>query len=118
MEKEMLLPPRYASRFSRRERRQGRHLKKALKRRYWRTLLRRPGKDLQLLMGDTTGLLNAHNPYARTKWFRAIAGALCRQLNAGAPHFIPPEPVYFVTIIDRRQVVYPDFLGDPISRHK
>src|SRR5688500_4478627 len=101
-----MLKPRYANKWSRRERRQGRHLMKALRGRYQRSF-RRPREALPPLRAEAQAALNAHNPYARTIWFRAIAGHLCRILRAKAPHWIPATPVYFLTIIDNRQVVYP-----------
>jgi hypothetical protein len=102
----MLLSPKYANRYSRIERRQGRHLKKHLRGPRQKTFFRAVD-GLPPLRGEAQGLLNARNEYARGRWFRAMAGNLCRELGAKPPRFIPPWPVYFLTVTDRRQIVYP-----------
>lgn len=101
-----MMPPRYANRWSRRERRQGRHLKKALRGRYQKSF-RRPQDELPGLSAEAQTSLNAHNPYSRTIWFRAVAGHLCSKLGATAPDWNPTVPVYFLTVIDTRQKVSP-----------
>jgi hypothetical protein len=111
----MMLLPRYANRFSRRERRQGRHLARHLRGPRQRTF-HNVREAMLPIGGDAQGKLNAHNPYARSNWFRALAGNLCHQLGAEPPRFIPPEPVYFLTAIDRRQIINPDAQFDePLS---
>jgi hypothetical protein len=90
------------------ERKQGRHLKKHLRGPRQRTF-RRAIDGLPPLRGEAQGLLNAHNEYARGQWFRAFAGNLSQELRAEPPRFYTPEPVYFVTVTDQRQIVYPDY---------
>lgn len=102
-----MLKPEYANRWSRRERRQGRHLAKALRARYQKTFPQ-PNGVLSDIGGEAKTLLSAHNPYARTIWFRAVAGHLCHKLNAKPPKCIPEKPVYFLTVIDRTAVVVPE----------
>jgi hypothetical protein len=103
----MLLPPKYANRYCRIERKQGRHLKKHL--RGWRQkTFRRAIDGLPPLRGEAEGLLNAHNEYARSRWFRAMAGNLCLEVGARPPDFVPDRPVYFLTLLDGQQIVYPD----------
>jgi hypothetical protein len=104
----MLLNPKYANRHARIERKQGRHLKRFM-RKEGRNSIFYAEKWLAPRKGGAQGLLNAHNEFARTMWFRALAGNVCQEVNATPPRFIPPQPVYILTIIDGQQIVYPDY---------
>src|ERR671912_362775 len=101
----MLLPWKYAGRWCRIERWQARHLRRHLLRPRQKTF-RRGIDGLPPLRGGAKGLLNAHNGFARGAWFRAMAGNLCLELGTKPPRFVPPEPVYLLTVIDERQIVY------------
>ncbi len=105
---------KYLNRFQRRERRQGRHLAKALRGRYQKTF-RRPRKELRRLGLDAKASLNAHNPHSRIALFAGVAKGLCKHLNIRPPYWTPPATMYFLTIIDRRQVQFPDH-DDPRGR--
>src|SRR3954447_18184924 len=89
--------------FIEREKKQGKHLRRALLGRHQR-VFRRPKQELRRLRAKQASLLNAHNPYARVRWLRALGGHLCERLGAEAPDWEPHQPVYFLTLIDRKQV--------------
>jgi hypothetical protein len=102
-----MIKVKYALQFLRRNRKQGQHLRKALRGR-WQKSFGEPRKAVKRLGLLREHELNAHNPNSRAKLFRALAGNLARTLAAKPPLFIPQMPVYFVTVIDHQQVVYPD----------
>jgi hypothetical protein len=103
----MLIDREYVQQFTRRIRKQGQHLRKHLGGPRQRSF-DEVDEALEPLRRHNRGLLNAHNPYARERFFRAVAGNLARHLGAEAPKFELSEPVYFVTLIDRRHIVNPD----------
>ncbi len=93
--------------FRQRERDQGAHLVKALLGHYQKTFSK-PQLEVRKLTRRARWALNAHNPHSRTLWFTALARELSRQLE-GDPHFIQMDrPIYFVTIIDDKQTIFPD----------
>lgn len=53
------------------------------------------------------GKLGAQNPYARDFWMRSLGAGLSRCVGARAPNWAAQAPVYFVTLIDDGQIVYP-----------
>jgi hypothetical protein len=65
-------------------------------------------KALEPLRRNQQSRLNAHNMYARANFWRALTWYFCAQVGAKPPRFIPRMPVYFVTVVDHRQTIYPD----------
>ena len=90
-----------------RELRQGAHLRRAIKGRYQKTYPR-SGKELARLRRARVRSLIAHNPYSRTWWFRAVVAGLSELIGARPPEYLLRRPLFFVTIIDRRQIIDPD----------
>jgi hypothetical protein len=103
----MLIDHKYVGQFRRRIRKQGRHLERHL-----RGSRQRSFDDVEEarepLLRSTRTHLNVHNPYARRYFFRAVAGNLARHLGAEPPDFELPEPLHFLTLIDKRHIVKPD----------
>ncbi|CAA2158540.1 hypothetical protein MBRA_03808 [Methylobacterium brachiatum] len=94
------------TRFSAREHIQAINLIAGLRGRHQREF-RRPERKVRRLRPSRAEALAAHNPFARELWMREWGGQLCRRLGARAPDWDPREPVFFVTLIDERQLVYP-----------
>ena len=87
-------------RFLKREIDQGRHLRKALMGHHQQIFLY-PWKEVKRLKRDHRCHLGAFNGHARSLWFRALGGNICRRLGARPGVWIPDKPVYFLTLIDR-----------------
>jgi hypothetical protein len=80
-----------------------------------------PAREVHRLREGQARRLYAHNAFARERWMRVLGGHLCAALGARPPRYRPVQPVWFVTLIDRRQIVRgPDPAGwrqpDPTFR--
>ncbi|MGA4551116.1 hypothetical protein [Methylorubrum aminovorans] len=98
------LPPHAFSRFAMREHDQAIRLILALRGSRQREFSR-PAQEVRRLREGQAHRLYAHNAFARERWMRALGGQLCAALGARAPRYQPVRPVWFVTLIDRRQIV-------------
>lgn len=74
---------------------------------YHQQVYARPEREIRRLGRREAGELGAQNPYAREYWMRALGARLCREVGARAPDWTPRVPVFFVTLIDESQIVYP-----------
>ena len=99
----MILDKQFAQKFTRRERRQGQHLRRALLGRHQKIFLS-PKKDRRRLSKANRFALLACNGYGRAHWFRLLAGHIARCVGAKPPHYIASSPIYLLTIIDKRQL--------------
>ena len=93
--------------FIMRELRQAAHLRRALRGRYQKTFSKVDGALAGLRRARVKTLL-AHNPSSRCRWLRAVVARLSPLVGARPPGYILHQPLYFVTIIDRRQINDPD----------
>jgi hypothetical protein len=101
------LPHRYARTFTRRELEQGRHLRKALR----APKQKMHGKwsmSLRPLRKESARLLDSHNGYSRARWFRRLAQLLCEQVGARPAKFVPATTVFFVTLVNREDLIKDD----------
>ncbi|WP_145984673.1 hypothetical protein [Methylobacterium aquaticum] len=101
-----MIPLSAFARFSVREHAQAARLKKGL-RGYHQQVYDRPEREIRRLGRRRAGELGAQNPYAREYWMRSLGAGLCREVGAQAPDWVPRVPVFFVTLIDEDQIVYP-----------
>ena len=107
--------------FRKRERRQGRRLMRALMDSRQQFVADTWSKYSKLLRINRW-MMNAHNHHSRAFWFTVMAQELARHL-AGDPSLTRiDQPIYFVTIIDRQQVIDPamnqDDQDEEISRRR
>lgn len=114
------LPPHAFARFAMREHDQAIRLIMAL-RGFHQREYPRPALEIHRLREGQARRLYAHNAFARERWMRAMGGQLCAALGARPPRYRPVQPVWFVTLIDRRQIMRgPDPAGwrqpDPTFR--
>jgi len=98
------LPPYVFDRFAVREHDQAIRLIMALRGSHQREYPR-PAREVHRLREGQARRLYAHNAFARERWMRALGGQLCAALGARPPRYRPVQPVWFVTLIDRRQIV-------------
>ena len=98
------LPPHAFDRFAVREHDQAIRLIVAL-RGFRQREFSRPAQEVHRLREGQAHRLYAHNAFARERWMRALGGQLCAALGARPPRYRPVQPVWFVTLIDRRQIV-------------
>lgn len=89
-----------------REHNQAAHLIKSLRGHYQKEYAK-PEREVRRLRRNLAHKLAAHNPYAREYWMREWGGRLCHRLGAAAPDWEPRQPVFFITLIDEQQIVYP-----------
>lgn len=75
---------------------------------YHQQVYDRPEREVRRLRRGRAGELGAQNPYAREYWMRSLGAGLCRCVGARAPDWVPQVPVFFVTLIDETQIVYPE----------
>lgn len=114
------LPPHAFHRFAVREHDQAIRLILALRGFHQREFAR-PTQEVHRLREGHAHRLYAHNAFARERWMRVLGGHLCAALGAQPPRYRPVQPVWLVTLIDRRQIVRgPDPAGwrrpDPTFR--
>lgn len=114
------LPPHVFNRFAMREHDQAIRLILALKGFRQREFFR-PAREVHRLREGQARRLYAHNAFARERWMRSLGGQLCAALGARPPRYRPVQPVWLVTLIDRRQLLRgPDTTGwrrpDPTFR--
>lgn len=98
------LPRSSFNRFAKREHDQAIRLIMALRGHHQREY-RRPEREVRRLRERQMHRLGAHNAFAREQWMRVLGGELCKVLGARPPRWRPKQPVYFVTLIDHRQIV-------------
>lgn len=98
------LPPHVFDRFAVREHDQALRLIMALRGSHQREYSR-PAREVHRLREGHAHRLYAHNAFARERWMRALGGQLCAALGARPPWYRPVQPVWFVTLVDRRQIV-------------
>lgn len=98
------LPPHAFDRFAVREHDQAIRLILALQGFHQREFSH-PAQEVHRLREGQAHRLYAHNAFARERWMRALGGQLCAALGARPPRYRPAQPVWFVTLIDRRQIV-------------
>lgn len=101
-----VIPRSAFARFSVREHAQATRLIGGL-RGYHQQVYAQPEREVRRLGRRWAGELGAQNPYAREYWMRALGARLCREVGARAPDWTPRVPVFFVTLIDESQIVYP-----------
>lgn len=94
------------NRFAMREHEQATNLTKGLRGHHQREF-KRPEREVRRLHRSRAGELGTHNPFARELWMREWGGGLCDEIGACGPRWKPDEPVYFLTLIDRQQIVRP-----------
>lgn len=102
----LVIPRSSFARFSVREHAQATRLIEGL-RGYHQQVYARPEREVRRLGRRWAGELGAQNPYARERWMRSLGAGLCREVGARAPDWAPQVPVFFVTLIDETQIVYP-----------
>lgn len=100
----LTLPPHAFDRFAVREHDQAIRLILALRGFHQREFAR-PAQEVHRLRDGQAHRLYAHNAFARERWMRALGWQLCAALGAQPPRYRPTQPVWFVTLIDRRQIV-------------
>lgn len=83
--------------------RQGAHLRRALKGHHQKSF-KSPSIAAKRLARRVAHLRNAHNPYSRADVLRSLRDQLAAVLGAAAPKYRLPQPVFFITVIDRRLV--------------
>lgn len=74
---------------------------------YHQQIYLKPERQVRRLGRRQASELGAQNPYAREFWMRSLGAELCREVGARAPDWAPEVPVFFVTLIDEAQIVYP-----------
>ena len=102
----VVIPHSAFARFSVREHAQASRLIEGL-RGYHQQIYARPEREVRRLGRRWASELGAQNPYARERWMRSLGAGLCREVGAHAPDWAPQVPVFFVTLIDETQIVYP-----------
>jgi hypothetical protein len=99
----MLIDRVAARQFTRRERRQGRHLRKSLRGHHQKIFLS-PEDELSRLGKANRYAFGASNGYARAYWFRLLAGHVAPHVGAKPLRYVASSPIYHLTIIDKRQL--------------
>lgn len=101
-----VIPHSAFARFSLREQAQASRLIGGL-RGYHQQIYLTPEREVRRLGRRQASELGAQNPYARERWMRSLGAGVCREVGARAPNWEPCVPVFFVTLIDETQIVYP-----------
>ena len=96
----------HISKFLEHEHHQGRLLREALRQNRGQ-FYRGARRELRRVSKKQARALYAHNPYARALLFEHLSKMVHAAVGARLPSWLPDRPVYFITIIDRRQIVPP-----------